>query len=601
MNEYGKRLYQYLKTFAVTNSMSGDLKKLIKENMFDKPNTAGFIHVSHYLLTIYDKERFQQSVDWPILDKSGEAKYRTQVKALLPIIFAENQGFEWTPVTATHLHTAHGEKFTRLMFDLAMLAAKAFVERNSDEKILSRPTANDPLTRALFTNTAAKINQEIAEMQKDHDETTDRAKAHVEKTIAEINDNNAKIFGAKEKLSEVAGACPGDAEFKKRLLDVDDKKIIEEWKESNHARFNLLKEKVSKKKELANKFVEVDNLVKSIYGEDKKILDGNALGKVNIDNLMKYPLDPESKVALHNLYDENGDLVLKNMLIVLKAMLEHYGNKSKDEDFFTPEDLQDVKTGLDNLRAISDELNNINNRIDQLSNSLPKDEPEPEPEQHRSCFPDKSLGLDLLRSPVVSFDPNEQIDNYSEQRLALTPTDLPFKLLSTRYGKKELVGNSVEKSKPMVPKINFDDSFNLPSDKKKVPPIEKSKLKNHRIPESIMRLFTERSCNISSLPSKRADDSFSSPKVGKIKKESPATITRPLQELAEENSVEAKEKSVETQPLEEIVQHSADQLPETTKETKVKSRSNRRDSISDLLERYKKIRDPAIAKYEIQE
>ncbi|XP_008546263.1 uncharacterized protein LOC103570331 [Microplitis demolitor] len=597
MGEYGKRLYQYLKTLAVTNPMSGDLKKLIKENMFDKPNTAGFIHVSHYLLTIYDKEKFHQSVDWPILDKSGEAKYRTQVKALLPIIFAENQGFEWTPVTATHLHTAHGEKFTRLMFDLALLASKAFVERNSGEKMLSRPTANDPLTRALFTNTAAKINQEIAETQKDYDETTNRAKAHIEKTIEEINDFNAKIFEAKEELSKVVETCHGDAEFKKRLLDVDDEAVIKEWKEHKNTRFLLLKEKVAKKKELANKFVEVDDLVKSIYGEDKKILDGNALAKVNIDNLMKYPLDPESKVALHNLYDEDGELVLKNMLIVLKAMLEYYANNLKDEDFFTDEDLQDVKTGLENLRAISDELNNISNKINQLSESLPKDEPEPV--EYRSRLIDKSLDLGVLRSPVVSFDPNDQIDNYSEQRLTLTPTELPAKLLSTRYGKKELVGSSVEK-KPSVPKINFDDSFNLPSEKTKVPPVEKSKLKKHRVPDSIMRLFTGRTCNISSLPSKRADDSFSSPKVGTNKKECPVTVTRPLQEVAEESS-EAKRNGEETQPTEEVVQDSVEQLPEAAEKTKVKSRSNRRDSISDLLERYKKIRDPAITKYEIQE
>lgn len=417
-------------------------------------------------------------------------------------------------------------------------------------------------------------------------------------------------------MSKVVETCHGDAEFKKRLLDVDDEAVIKginnnflidkqinkfhvftEWKEHKNTRFLLLKEKVAKKKELANKFVEVDDLVKSIYGEDKKILDGNALAKVNIDNLMKYPLDPESKVALHNLYDEDGELVLKNMLIVLKAMLEYYANNLKDEDFFTDEDLQDVKTGLENLRAISDELNNISNKINQLSESLPKDEPEPV--EYRSRLIDKSLDLGVLRSPVVSFDPNDQIDNYSEQRLTLTPTELPAKLLSTRYGKKELVGSSVEK-KPSVPKINFDDSFNLPSEKTKVPPVEKSKLKKHRVPDSIMRLFTGRTCNISSLPSKRADDSFSSPKVGTNKKECPVTVTRPLQEVAEESS-EAKRNGEETQPTEEVVQDSVEQLPEAAEKTKVKSRSNRRDSISDLLERYKKIRDPAITKYEIQE
>jgi len=37
--------------------------------MFDKLNITGFIYVSHYLLTIFDVERFKKLVEWPVICK----------------------------------------------------------------------------------------------------------------------------------------------------------------------------------------------------------------------------------------------------------------------------------------------------------------------------------------------------------------------------------------------------------------------------------------------------------------------------------------------------------------------------------------------------
>jgi len=46
----------------------------VLQGMFDKPNTTGFIYVSHYLLTIFDVKRFKKLVEWPVICKKTEDK-----------------------------------------------------------------------------------------------------------------------------------------------------------------------------------------------------------------------------------------------------------------------------------------------------------------------------------------------------------------------------------------------------------------------------------------------------------------------------------------------------------------------------------------------
>lgn len=44
--------------------------------MFIKANTPAFIHVSHFLFTMFDAKEFKRRFYWPIHDKSAENSYR---------------------------------------------------------------------------------------------------------------------------------------------------------------------------------------------------------------------------------------------------------------------------------------------------------------------------------------------------------------------------------------------------------------------------------------------------------------------------------------------------------------------------------------------
>lgn len=97
--------------------------------MFDKPNIAGFIHVSHYLLMIYDAERFKKLVEWPVICKKTEAKYRNDVKEYLNVMSSENPNIGFPHILATYLHHASGTKFTIIMWKLSQLVLRKYLIR----------------------------------------------------------------------------------------------------------------------------------------------------------------------------------------------------------------------------------------------------------------------------------------------------------------------------------------------------------------------------------------------------------------------------------------------------------------------------------------
>lgn len=99
--------------------------------MFEKPNTVGFICVSHYLLTIYDAERFKKLVEWPVICKKMETKYRNNVKDYLNVIALENPDMGFPRVVTTYLHHASGTKFMIIMWKLSQLALRTYIMRNS--------------------------------------------------------------------------------------------------------------------------------------------------------------------------------------------------------------------------------------------------------------------------------------------------------------------------------------------------------------------------------------------------------------------------------------------------------------------------------------
>lgn len=95
--------------------------------MFDKPNTTGFLHISHYLLSIYDSERFKKLVEWPVICKKTEVKYRIKVKDFLTVISMENPDIGFPNILASHLIHAGGNKFTIIMWKLSEVVVRKYL------------------------------------------------------------------------------------------------------------------------------------------------------------------------------------------------------------------------------------------------------------------------------------------------------------------------------------------------------------------------------------------------------------------------------------------------------------------------------------------
>lgn len=97
--------------------------------MFDKPNTAGFLHVSHYLSIVYDATLFKQIVRWPILCKRDEVTYRIEMKNFLSILSRDNPDINFPPILMSHLIQSGGTKFLIIMWKLSQVALRTYIKR----------------------------------------------------------------------------------------------------------------------------------------------------------------------------------------------------------------------------------------------------------------------------------------------------------------------------------------------------------------------------------------------------------------------------------------------------------------------------------------
>ncbi|XP_026669134.1 uncharacterized protein LOC108624726 [Ceratina calcarata] len=141
---------------------NGDFKKHFREGMFDKPNTTGFLHISHYLLTIYDSDQFQKLFEWPVICKKTELKYRNSVKDYLTVISQENPDIGFPNILNSHLIHAGGSKFTIIMWKLSEVVVRRYIIRQS---LVWKENINKQLNYLQRKNTALKgIEQLISKI-----------------------------------------------------------------------------------------------------------------------------------------------------------------------------------------------------------------------------------------------------------------------------------------------------------------------------------------------------------------------------------------------------------------------------------------------------
>lgn len=97
--------------------------------MFDKPNTTGFIHTSHYLLSVHNAKRFKKMVTWPILNKMDEKRYRMEIREYFAVLANENPDINFPSVLMSHLLQAGGKKILILMWKISEISLKAYISK----------------------------------------------------------------------------------------------------------------------------------------------------------------------------------------------------------------------------------------------------------------------------------------------------------------------------------------------------------------------------------------------------------------------------------------------------------------------------------------
>lgn len=97
--------------------------------MFDKPNTAGFLHVSRYLSVIYDAKLYKRMVKWPLLSKKDEIVYRNEMKNFLSVLSRDNPDINFPTILTSHLTQAGGIKFLIIMWKVSQLALRAYIKK----------------------------------------------------------------------------------------------------------------------------------------------------------------------------------------------------------------------------------------------------------------------------------------------------------------------------------------------------------------------------------------------------------------------------------------------------------------------------------------
>ncbi|XP_034941881.1 uncharacterized protein dgt6 [Chelonus insularis] len=462
-----KRFYKIVYTLTQGVTPAKDFEKHFKEGIFDKPNTVGFIHVSYYLLNIYDEEHFKNNVEWPLFDKKTEVKYRNNVKDFLVIVSDENKDLEFPLILTSHLVTAGGRKFINIMYKLSEAVLRKFL-RKSGIVPLAKPKSSHPVANVLLKNTIAKN----AVCLKDYAAVVNRvelqAKEFSEKAIESIEVAQKNLLEERQNLLQTINSVNSNSQdFKKQLSQTNDSEVIEDWNFNVNKMLEEFSQKVNRIKKIKKRSGEIKNLVETSCSNCRRILSGKDLPLIDITCLIDKLLDPNVQVALSNLY-QGGKLHLNNLFIILASVLNYYRINAKHLNSPHLSIANDqVLASTEDLKLLFTTINTMKNKTIELSNELAKVITLFQPSHNSIHF---HLDNEIFHSDVLKSSPVIQLKNYEPnkddifERLQLTPVEHPQKELLLKYSKyNDYIRSNLmlERSKLTITRINFDET--LPS------------------------------------------------------------------------------------------------------------------------------------------
>ncbi|XP_076759057.1 uncharacterized protein LOC143428220 [Xylocopa sonorina] len=300
---------------------SFECTKCFKEGMFNKPNTIGFIHISHYLLSVYNAQRFQKMVLWPLMNKVDERRYREEVREYLEIVASENPDINFLPILKSRLLQAGGTKFLIFMWKISLISLRAYISRECDIHLLRAPSSGDSndIIQTYFNITNRKRDNAIFTLLKQMKSNLKTFDYYMQCKSLDLKEVQTAIFNVKEKIESNILTLPLSALIAKRLLNIDDTGVINLWKKSIQQNIKYLRHKNAKLKEVKNLSNKLHNLISNLC-INSEFFDGNNLTTINIEAL---PLTLKEKIQPvdSGLY-RNSCLVLQALLSLIDQALQ---------------------------------------------------------------------------------------------------------------------------------------------------------------------------------------------------------------------------------------------------------------------------------------
>ncbi|CAL1674699.1 unnamed protein product [Lasius platythorax] len=612
---------------------SDDFKKVFREGMFDKPNIAGFIQVSYYLLMIYDAERFRKLVEWPVLCKKTEAKYRNDVKDYLNVIAVENLDIGFPNIVATYLHHASGTKFMLIMWKLSQLAVKKYLMRNGEHGVLSgpKPSLATDLTRTYLQQSKASLTSNTLSR---HRSCIQMEKA-VNSTLAEEKEQLASIktelFNKKQSVTKCITTAPVAASIKQRLKNVEDSEIIQMWKSSLDENICYIQKQNGILKNLERICENISGIITNL-SSDAKVLDGKQLEKINYSVISELPFPPDVQHCLYHLYNDN-QLVYHNFIHLHTLILHQvYQCLRKDElvdltqcQLQVEASVEDTKSMYNIFETI---LTNMKCSIEETQSVLCKKNMEYTSGQNVLPFINNVL---LMPSPLIKINTNWTDEMNNLQRLLqLTPGEIAHKSLFSRYMRHKRIHTPDLRTNLFVSRIDIDSAISLDNNDKQslnlrfmTPKVNKL---SKKATGKYFRLFSTHtdknikanSSMMSLPPTAQANSSIIESTVGEMPNISNLNldiIAKGYLNLSEETTIPCISASAQFTPVKRNISRNMSQeqardkldqeykvnkpkldditevqfVNDEDKGTVVKHEKSSRRSIGDLVERYKKL------------
>ncbi|XP_050481491.1 uncharacterized protein LOC126869257 isoform X1 [Bombus huntii] len=441
---------------------SDEFKKYFREGMFDKPNTVGFLHISYYLLTIYDSERFKKLIEWPIICKKTEAKYRNSVKDYLVIISAENPDIGFPSILISHLIHAGGSKFTIIMWKLSQVVVRRYIMRETIYDVAFAPQVGNKgnLAKQFLQEINARIDSNILNQHKNLSRMKDIVESVLKNEKETLDNIIADIFEKELLIASLSETAPVHDSIKKYLRDINNDKIIKTWKMNISKSLNKIQIQNKALRDVEQVMYEVNNIITN-NSSDIKILNAKPLQKINHLEISEL-FSPDMQCLLFQLYKDDK-LMLNNFILLFNFLLTQLQNQLKLnilEDF--SECLLQIEASHTDLKAALDiiqtYLTDITKIVSETQDILCQ-------KNIIQIHDDDILPMMnvVMSSPLIKIDTDYSDEGSNlQKRLQLTPVEAPHKSLFSRY--ERLKQNRAShgpklRENLLVSRINFKDTI----------------------------------------------------------------------------------------------------------------------------------------------